>query len=143
MGNLMDKIKNTAAKTAGLAIKVANTVKFFLTPIGHVIGWFIIILALIVVVYVASEVVHDAIGIWFDDDYAGIATTEDYDTIVAELGYTGYDSFVPEEKWQEYAAYEYAILMDVAEHIYEYQDYVYEVTSRRRKICDVSSFPRR
>lgn len=109
--------------------KVKKTVRFFLTPIGHILGILILVATLLILLYVFAKAIGHTIGMFFNDDYAGISTTEDYETIVGSIGYTGYDSYVSEEKWQEFAAFEYEVLMDVAEHMYTYQDYVAELTA--------------
>lgn len=114
-------------KAKDLYSKIKRTIRFFLTPIGHVLGILMLVVAGIILIYVMAKTIGHEIGLVFNDDYAGISTTEDYETIVGSIGYSGYDAYISEKKWQEYAAFEYEILMDVAEHLYTYQDYVTEL----------------
>ena len=114
-------------KTRGMVKKVKGLIHFFITPIGQVFGILLLVIFGIVFVYVLGKVVGHTIGLFFNDDYAGISTSEDYETIVGSLGYSGYDAYISEEKWQEFSAFEYEILMDVAEYMYKYQDYVTEL----------------
>lgn len=55
-------------------------------------------------------------------NYAGVSTTADYEYLVSSLGYSGYDSMITEKNWQEFMSYEYAVLMDVAEFIWDGQE---------------------
>lgn len=129
-------------KVRNIWSKVKSIIRFFLTPIGHVLGILMVVAVVVIFLYVISKTIGHTIGLVFEDDYAGISTTEDYETIVGSIGYTGYDSYVSEEKWQEFAAFEYEILMDVAEHMYEYQDYVTELTtSTGEKYTTSAVFP--
>ena len=59
---------------------------------------------------------------WLDPNYAGVSTTADYEYLVSSLGYSGYDSMITEKNWQEFMSYEYAVLMDVAEYIWDGQE---------------------
>lgn len=63
-----------------------------------------------------------ALGKWLNADYAGVSTAGDYEYIVSSLGYAGYDTMITEKNWQEFMAYEYAVLMDVAEFLWEGQN---------------------
>lgn len=122
--------------------KIKTAIHFFLSPIGHVVGVLLLVIFGVILIYVVGKVVEHTIGIIFVDDYAGISTTEDYETIVGSMGYSGYDAYISEEKWQEFSAFEYQILMDVAEHMYSYQDYVTELsTSDGKKYTTSAVFP--
>lgn len=137
--NGIDKVKNAGAKVVNAFVKAKNFITFLATPIGTAIGIIILAIFLIFVVYVISDVVKNKIGIWLYDDYAGISTYDDFDTIIGSLGYSGYDSFISEEKWQEYAAFEYAVLMDVAEHMYDNQDFLTTLKTPNGEEYDTSA----
>lgn len=129
-------------KVRGTWEKIKTAIHLFLSPIGHLIGILILVIFGVVFVYVVGKVIEHTIGTIFVDDYAGISTTEDYETIIGSMGYSGYDAYISEEKWQEFSAFEYQILMDVAEHMYSYQDYVTELsTSDGKKYTTSAVFP--
>lgn len=86
-----------------------------------VVGLLIIALVVVVLVLVLVKTSEHALGKWLNADYAGVSTAGDYEYIVSSLGYAGYDSMITEKNWQEFMAYEYAVLMDVAEFIWEGQ----------------------
>lgn len=129
-------------KTRDIWKKIKMAIHFFLTPVGYVVGILLLVIFGVVLLYVIGKVIGHTIGLFFDDNYAGISTTEDYETIIGSMGYTGYDAYVSEEKWQEFSAFEYEVLMDVAEHMYTYQDYVTELeTPDGNKYTTSAVFP--
>lgn len=121
---MIDAIKNAAAKVKSFVNTLIKMFKFVVTPLGQIIGVLVLVVVLVALVYVAAKALKHTLGIFGNNEYAGISTDEDYETIIGSLGYTGYDAFISEELWQEYLAFEYAVLMDLAEYIYENQDYV-------------------
>lgn len=139
---IADKAKKAVNNLKSTVKKIRKAIKFFMTPIGYFVGIMLLVILLIIIIVVLAKTIKHAIGEWLDDDYAGIATTEDYATIMGTVTYAGYDSFITEQKWQEYAAFEYAVLMDVADHMYEYQDYVTTKTGSDGKTYQTSAvFP--
>ena len=142
LGNVVDKVQGAYNKVKSVISDIAKGVKFFLTPFGQIIGILVLVIFFIIVFYVLEETISKQFSIWFDNDYAGISTTEDYNTIIGAIGYAGYDSLISEEKVQEYAAFEYAVLMDVAEYLYENQDYLIEETiDSETEIYKSAAFP--
>ncbi len=122
---VIDKGKQVAVKTKETIEKVIHAIKFFVfNPIGQFLGIVCLCLSLAIFLFIAVKIVMNAIDIFFNDDYAGVSTTEDYEVIVGTMSSSGYDAYVSEEKWQDYSAFEYAVLMDVAEFIYYNQDYL-------------------
>ena len=121
--------------------KVKRWIHLAFTPIGQVIGALLLVIFVIVFVYVLGKVVGHTIGLFFDDDYAGISTSEDYETIIGSMGYSGYDAYISEEKWQEFSAFEYEVLMDVAEYMYDNQSYVTKIESGDIKYITSVVFP--
>ena len=101
--------------------KVVNIVKFLLTPVGHVVGILVLVVFLIIVLAVILRTLSHFFASMFDPDYAGLSTDADYEYLVASIGYAGYDSVISEKNWQEYLAYEYSVLMDAAEYLYDGQ----------------------
>ena len=74
------------------------------------------------VLLVLLKTAEHFLGKALNPNYAGVSTAGDYEYIVSSLGYAGYDSLITEKNWQEFMAYEYAVLMDVAEYIWEGQN---------------------
>lgn len=68
------------------------------------------------------KTIENALARWLNPNYAGVSTTADYEYLVSSLGYSGYDSMITEKNWQEFMSYEYAVLMDVAEFIWDGQE---------------------
>ena len=68
------------------------------------------------------KTIENLLARWFDPDYGGLSSTADYEYLVSSLGYAGYDSLITEKNWQEFMAYEYAVLMDVGEFIWDGQE---------------------
>ncbi len=66
--------------------------------------------------------VENFLARWFDPDYGGLSSTADYEYLVSSLGYAGYDSLITEKNFQDFTAYEYTVLMDVAEYIWKGQE---------------------
>lgn len=89
---------------------------------GMIVGLLVLVLAVVVLVLVLVKTSEHALGKWLNADYAGVSTAGDYEYIVSSLGYAGYDTMITEKNWQEFMAYEYAVLMDVAEYLWEGQN---------------------
>lgn len=123
-GNIVENTKKVAGKVKGFFTKVVKTVKFLMTPVGQFVGLVVLAASLAIIIYVISEVIQNATHHFFHGEFAGLSTTGDYENVISSLGYSGYDSYISEELWQDYAAFEYAVLMDVAEHMYKNQDYL-------------------
>lgn len=128
-------------KATKWAKRVSDLVAFLATPIGWVVGIAVIVIIAIILIVLLCITAYHAANLWFDDGYAGLATTEDYETIISEISFGGYDSFLTEEKWQDFASFEYEVLMDVADHMYEYQDYVISVTDNGEQTYTSAVFP--
>ena len=65
-------------KTRDLWKKIKMAIHFFLTPVGYVVGILLLVIFGVVLLYVIGKVIGHTIGLFFDDNYAGISTTEDY-----------------------------------------------------------------
>lgn len=125
MGNIVGKAKKAVQGFVKFVKKIINMVKFFMTYVGWVVAILILVVFLIIALAVLIRTAEHALGKWLDADYAGISTEGDYEYLVSSLGYAGYDSLITEKVWQEFMAYEYAVLMDVAEFIYDGQEEYY------------------
>lgn len=123
-GNIVENTKKVAGKVKGFFTKIVKTVKFLMTPVGQFVGLVVLAASLAIIIYVISEVIQNATHHFFHGEFAGLSTTGDYENVISSLGYSGYDSYISEELWQDYASFEYAVLMDVAEHMYKNQDYL-------------------
>ena len=113
------KVYNGFKKTIKRAVK---TVKFFLSGVGFVVSTLISVMITVLVMLVVVRTAQHAIAKYFNVEYAGISTDADYEVLVGSIGYAGYSSFISEKNWQEFNAYEYSVLIDVAEYIYEGQN---------------------
>lgn len=100
--------------------KISGAIKFFSTYLGWVVGALILIIFLVIAITVLVNTIGHALAEFLGDD-VGISTDADYEYMVSSLGYAGYDSLISEKNFQEYMAYEYAVLMDVAEYLYKGQ----------------------
>ena len=100
--------------------KISGAIKFFSTYVGWVVGALILIIFLVIAITVLVNTIGHALAEFLGDD-VGISTDADYEYMVSSLGYAGYDSLISEKNFQEYMAYEYAVLMDVAEYLYKGQ----------------------
>lgn len=118
VGNGVKKVFNGIRKTIK---KIANFTKFMLTAVGQVVAILVGIVIIIVLVMVGIRTVHHKLAKWFNADYGGIAAEGDYDVLVGSLSSAGYDSFITEQNWQDFNAYEYSVLIDVAEYLYQGQ----------------------
>ncbi len=101
--------------------KISGAIKFFSTYLGWVVGALILIIFLVIAITVLVNTIGHALAEFLGDD-VGISTDADYEYMVSSLGYAGYDSLISEKNFQEYMAYEYAVLMDVAEYLYKGQN---------------------
>ena len=104
VGNGVKKVFNGIRKTIK---KIANFTKFMLTAVGQVVAILVGIVIIIVLVMVGIRTVHHKLAKWFNADYGGIAAEGDYDVLVGSLSSAGYDSFITEQNWQDFNAYEY------------------------------------
>lgn len=117
----IDKIEKANAWISKKIKKLAKFIRFFTTQVGFIVGLVILALFVIIIVAVFLKSAGHFWGMVTDPEYAGISTEGDYKYIVSSIGYAGYDSFITEKLWQEYMAYEYSVLMDVAEYLYQGQ----------------------
>lgn len=113
---VVDKAKKVALKAINFVKKILNTIKFFATPLGTVVGWIIFIIFAVLLLIVIVEVAVTALKDWI-----GIST--DYDTYVQDLAVindlysSGYSSQIDPENFVNFKAFEYAVLLDAAEYI--------------------------
>ena len=114
-------VKNAAKAIKKTIKKVKNFIKFLASTGGFIIGILGGILIIIILVAVLGRVGMHFIESLLNPSYGGISTEADYETLVGSISFAGYDSFISEADWQDFNAYEYAVLMDVAEYLYEGQ----------------------
>lgn len=123
---MLDKIKQAKEAVAKFVMKIKSMAKILMTKLGMAVAVVILVCVLAVILYVLIKAMGHFIADLFQDNYAGISTTGDYNYLVSSIGYAGYDSLITEKVWQEFHAYEYAVLMDVAECLYESQEKFYK-----------------
>ncbi|MBQ9280543.1 MAG: hypothetical protein IJ215_05850 [Clostridia bacterium] len=121
INNAIDAVKKVVSGIIKWIKKIVNIVKFLMTPVGYVVGILILVVVIVIVLAVILKTLSNAFASWFDPEYAGISTDADYEYLVSSIGYAGYDSVISEKDWQEYLAYEYSVLMDVADYLYDGQ----------------------
>ncbi len=122
MGNIVEGAKKIVNKFKKLIDNIVKAVKFFSSTVGMIVGLVLSALVIVFILLVLIKTLEHALGKWLNVDYAGVSTAGDYEYLVSSLGYTGYDSMITEKNWQEFMAYEYAVLMDVAEYLWEGQE---------------------
>ncbi len=116
----MGKIKEFASGIVKTIKSIVNGIKFFSTYVGWVVAALILIIFIVIAVTVLVNTCGHLLAEFLGDD-VGISSDADYEYMVSSLGYAGYDSLISEKNWQEYMAYEYSVLMDVAEYLYDGQ----------------------
>lgn len=113
---VVDKAKEVALKVINFVKKILNTIKFFATPLGTVVGWIIFIIFAVLLLIVVVEVVATAFK-----QILGISTN--YDTfdsdlaVINDLYSSGYSSQIDPENFVNFKAFEYAVLLDASEYI--------------------------
>lgn len=105
----INKIKDTIKK-------VRNAIKFFATPIGYVCGWGLLIIIGLILLYVVINVVMQALA-WLIGSNPNYATYEEDLGYIMDLTNSGYELTVNKENFQNFQAFEYAVLMDTAEYL--------------------------
>ena len=122
MEKIVNKVKEFAKAFQKIIKGIIKKVKFFATQVGFIVLMIILIIFVILAIYVAGRTILHSLNIWTEgNEYAGIATTEDYEVLVSSVGYAGYESFITEQKMQEYLAFEYAVLIDVGNYLFQGQ----------------------
>lgn len=94
---------------------ILKTIKFFLTPLGTIVGWILLIIFIAILLYTLVLVGVDAIQTFF-----GGTNYEVFDgdlEVLDELYSSNYESVIDAENFQNFKAFEYAVLMDTAEYI--------------------------
>ena len=125
----MGKIKQFASGIVKTIKSIINGIKFFSTYVGWIVAALILIVFIVIAVTVLVNTCAHMLAEFLGDD-VGISSDADYEYMVSSLGYAGYDSLISEKNWQEYMAYEYSVLMDVAEYLYDGQkDYIEQLKS--------------
>ena len=101
---VIDKGKEVASKTKDFIGKVKGAIKALSTPVGQVIGVICLGLSGLVFLFIAVKIIINAVDIFLNDDYAGLSSYSDYEVVVGTFSSTGYDAYVSEEKWQDFAS---------------------------------------
>lgn len=109
VNKFINKIKNTIKK-------VNNAVKFFATPIGYVCGWILLIIICLILLYVVINVVLEALS-WLTGENPNYESYEDDLGYIMDLTNSGYELTANAENFQNFQAFEYAVLMDTAEYL--------------------------
>lgn len=113
MGNAIEKVKAFVNKTKDFFKKIANTIKFFATPLGTVVAWAIIIIFIAILFVIVGKVLGRAVAnmVGVELHYSTYETDLD---IINQLNNSGYEKMADSENFQNYKAFEYAVLMDAA-----------------------------
>ncbi len=109
VNKFINGIKNTMKK-------IGNAIKFFMTPIGIVVGWILLIIICVILLYVVIKTGIRVLEKLIGDD-PNYQTFEDDIGYINDLTYSGYELTLDSENFQDFQAFEYAILMDVAEYL--------------------------
>lgn len=96
--------------------KIGNAIKFFMSPIGYVCGWGLLIIICVILLAVVIKVGGRVLSKLFGDN-PNYSTFEEDVGYINDLAYSGYELTLNKENFQDYQAFEYAVLMDVAEYL--------------------------
>lgn len=121
-GKAVDGVKNFVAK-------IIRFIKFIPTVLGQVCMWLAIAVLALVALYLIINILANAIAGLLGIDDAGLSTSSEYEQL-SQLIESGYDVVMPADELQEYYAYEYAVLMDLARNIEEAGTYTPVLTDK-------------
>ncbi len=121
-GKAVDSVKNFVAK-------IIRFIKFIPTVLGQVCMWLAIAVLALVALYLIINILANAIAGLLGIDDAGLSTSSEYEQL-SQLIESGYDVVMPADELQEYYAYEYAVLMDLARNIEEAGTYTPVLTDK-------------
>ena len=113
---IVQKAKDLVNKARKTVKKIINAIKFFMTPLGTVLGWLLLIILAVILLYVVVNIVATAFKEWLglNTDYM----TYDKDLqVIQDLYASGYASQVDPENFVNFKAFEYSVLIDAAEYI--------------------------
>lgn len=116
MGKIANGVKNFIRK-------IINIIKFIPTVLGQICFWLMVIILAIVLIYLLINILANAIADILGIEDAGLTTSEDYE-LLSQITVSGYDVIMPADELQEYYAYEYAVLMDLARNLEEAGTYL-------------------
>lgn len=123
---MFDKIVNRAKSAVQTII---NIIRFIPTVLGQVCMWLAIGVLAIVAIYLIINILSNLIAGLLGIDDAGLNNTADYE-LLSQLTANGYDAVMPADELQEYYAYEYAVLMDLARNLEETGTYTPVITDK-------------
>lgn len=112
----MGKQVTNAAKR--IVQKIINFIRFIPTVLGQVCMWIALVICAIVIIYLIINIISHAIAGLLGIEDSGLANSADYE-LLSQLTASGYDAIMPADDLQEYYAYEYAVLMDLARNLEE------------------------
>ncbi|MBR4110829.1 MAG: M23 family metallopeptidase [Clostridia bacterium] len=118
------KIANIFKTLIEYIIKVA---RFVPTVFGQICCWIVIIILAIILLYIIINVFANGIANILGIEDAGLNTTTDY-VVLEQIVTSGYDIVMPADELQDFYAYEYAVLMDLARNIEEEGVYMPRLT---------------
>ena len=105
----INAIKNTIKK-------IGNFIKFIITPIGGIVGWILLFIFIGILLYALIKTGARAIDNLFGEDW-NYSTFEEDLSVIKDLYDSGYESVIDAENFQDFKAFEYAVLMDAAEYL--------------------------
>ena len=112
----VDNVKKAVLKVVQAVKKIINTIKFFATPLGTVVGWILFIVFAVIVVIVVIKVGARAFEKWLGVE-SNYATYDSDLAVINELYSSGYSSQIDPENFVNFKAFEYAVLLDASEYI--------------------------
>ncbi len=115
-GKIKDGVKNAV-------LFIIRLVKFIPTVLGQICFWVAIVILAVVLLYLIINILANAIAGILGLDGVGLEGSSDYE-LLSKLTSSGYDVVMPADELQDYYAYEYAVLMDLARNIEEAGTYM-------------------
>ena len=111
--NFINGIKNTIKK-------IGNAVKFFISPIGGVVGWILLGIFIMILLFAIGKTGARALRNLFGEDWNYSTYSGDLE-VIEQLYNSGYEAVISAENFQDFKAFEYAVLMDAAEYLRAHQ----------------------
>lgn len=96
--------------------KIGKVIKAVMSPIGYACGWGMIIIICVILLMVVIKVSGRVLAKLFGDN-PNYSTFEEDVEYIKELAASGYELTINKENFQDYQAFEYAVLMDAAEYL--------------------------
>ncbi|MBQ9314979.1 MAG: peptidoglycan DD-metalloendopeptidase family protein [Clostridia bacterium] len=114
---------NIAKQSDGFLTKIRNfikeipeKIKLITSPIGQVLGWLLLIILIVILFSVIGKAATRAIARLVGINWNYKTYDKDLE-VIRQLNVSGYERTIDADNFQDFKAYEYAVLMDAAEYL--------------------------